>query len=243
MPTALGGHESRALSHAHPGLWAWHPESSHLSFEPVKSRPKRLALIDLDLPPAKLPKRVIKLLDDADLRIERFVHDHRDSPIAAFVPCDFVLVYQALAQIAELNLAAGHRFIEWGSGVGVATCLAAMQGFDAIGVEIEPDLVEVSTALAADHEVEAEFVAASFIPEGGEELVDEQRDINWLRTDDHSAYDLIDLEPDDFDLVFSYPWPGEEEMVYKLFAEYAAVGALLLTYHGQDGVLLRRKVR
>ena len=41
----------------------------------------------------------------------------------------------------------------------------------------------------------------------------------------------------------AYPWPGEEQVIFDLFTDYAAVGALLLTYHGQDGVRLARKVR
>jgi hypothetical protein len=74
-------------------------------------------------------------------------------------------------------------------------------------------------------------------------LVDQQAEITWLRTDGLAAYDQLDLEIDDFDLVYSYPWPGEEHVVDELFDTCAAVGALLLTYHGQDGIRLQRKVK
>jgi hypothetical protein len=43
--------------------------------------------------------------------------------------------------------------------------------------------------------------------------------------------------------VFAYPWPGEEQVIFDLFADTASVGALLLTYHGIDGVRLQRKVK
>jgi hypothetical protein len=51
------------------------------------------------------------------------------------------------------------------------------------------------------------------------------------------------LDPDDFDVVFAYPWPGEEQVIFDLFAGSTAVGALLLTYHGLEGLRLHRKVK
>jgi hypothetical protein len=202
-----------------------------------------LSLLDIDFPLKKPPRRVVELLDAADERIERLQFERRDRPIAAFVPCDFVLTYQALSHIQEFDLAPGHRFLEWGSGAGVATCLAGMLGFDAVGIEIEEELVTLAVGLAEDFEVEVEFVLGSFVPDDCEADVDQQRDINWLRTDGANAYEELDLEPDDFDLIFAYPWPGEEQIVFDLFAECGSVGALLLTYHGQEGMRLHRKVR
>lgn len=208
----------------------------------------RLVEIELDVPGGSLPQRVRDLLDDVDDRIERFNHDHRDRPIPAFVPCDFVQAHHALERVVALSLAPGGRFAEWGSGVGAVTCLASWLGFDAIGIEIEADLVAVAEALAEDHSVEAEFVRGSFVPDGGDELLDAHahdlaREVTWLRTDGEDAHELLGLDPDDFDLVFAYPWPGEEEAIFDLFAEYGAVGALLLTHHGEDGMRLQRKRR
>lgn len=217
---------------------------NHSNTSPSTHSPAlRLTPVELDLPPAKLPRRVASLLDAADELIERLQFERRDRPIPAFVPCDFVLAHHALVQVQERSLAPGHRFMEWGSGAGVVTCLAAMLGYDAIGVEIEKDLIEMAERLAEEFEVETEFVLGSFVPPGYESEVDEQRDINWLRTDGADAYEELDLDPDDFDLVFAYPWPGEEQIVFDLFAHSGAVGALLLTYHGQEGMRLQRKVR
>jgi hypothetical protein len=53
----------------------------------------------------------------------------------------------------------------------------------------------------------------------------------------------LQLDPDDFDIIFAYPWPGEEQVIFDLFADNAAVGALLLTYLGQEGLRLQRKVK
>lgn len=185
----------------------------------------------------------MELLRDADERIEYFQQARKDTPVVGFVPSDFPTVYHHLAVLAELNLAAGRRFLEWGSGTGVVACLAAMLDFDAVGIEIEPDLVAIAIGLANDHQIEAQFVCGSFVPDGAEDLLDRQEDITWLRSDGANAYEELGLEPDDFDVIFAYPWPGEEQIVFDLFAKTAAVGALLVTYHGQEGVRVARKGR
>lgn len=203
----------------------------------------RLLPVELDLSPSEIPRRVVSLLDEADARIERLQFERRERPIAAFVPCDFVLAYQAVERIQQLGLAPGSRFVEWGSGAGVVACLASLLDFDSVGIEIEEDLVELAESLAEDFEIEVEFALGSFVPPGYEDEVDGQHDINWLRTDGDNAYEELDLDIDDFDLVFAYPWPGEEQIVFDLFAQCGAVGALLVTYHGQEGIRVQRKVR
>ncbi len=203
----------------------------------------RLKPIEFDPPLRPLPARVRALLDDADERIEALVQLRRDTPMPAFVPCDFVLAWHCLSVLPELSLAPGNRFVEWGSGAGVVTCLASIVGFDAIGIEIEEDLIELARALADDHGIETEFVCGTFVPDGDDDLLADHREVNWLREGGENAYAWLDLEPDDFDIVFAYPWPGEEAAIVKLFARRASVGALLLTYHGQDGMRLVRKVK
>lgn len=208
----------------------------------------RLIEIDLDIPATPLPRRVLDLLDDADNRIERFHHRRRDNPAPAFVPSDFVESYRALSKVAELSLAPGGRFVEWGSGIGVVTLQASLLGFDAIGIEIESELVDEANALSEDHDIDAEFLCGSFVPEGGDEVLEANaynlsRTITWLRNDVPSVYEELGLDPDDFDLIFAYPWPGEEDTVFDLFAEFASVGALLMTHHGEEGMRLQRKRR
>ena len=85
---------------------------------------------------------VAALLADAQQRIDALDNTTRIE-IPAFVPSNFELVYlRARREFRPRNLATGRRFIEWGSGIGVVTCLASCVGFDAVGIEIEPKLVE-----------------------------------------------------------------------------------------------------
>jgi hypothetical protein len=203
-----------------------------------------MALVDVEFSPsdAPIPEHAAQLIADAQRRVEEF-SDQYSATVPAFVPSDFELVYRGLAAIQSQRLATGRRFIEWGSGIGVITCLAESLGFDAVGIEIEPQLVDRANALAARHGVAVQFVHGSFLPRGAEPRLEMPDDVAWLTTTGETGYDELELEPDEFDVVFAYPWPGEEEVIFDVFADSAAVGTLLLTYHGQEGLRLQRKVR
>ena len=207
-----------------------------------------MALVDVEISPngSVLPDDVVAFLREADLRVSQFA---RNGPIrvTGFVPSDFVTVYHALRAITEANLAPGTSLCEWGSGFGVVASLAAMLEFKVCGIEIERGLVDASRRLADDFGLPVEFAHGSFIPSGAEADVEEayadtSTEYFWLVTDADDAYDELGLGPHDFDVVFAYPWPGEECLIEILFEKYAAEEALLLTYNQFNSVRLRRKV-
>jgi hypothetical protein len=202
----------------------------------------RLVEIEFALGKNTVPTHVAALLADAKTQID-LLEDESRASIPAFVPSDFELVYRALVAIQSGHLATGRRFLEWGSGNGVITCLAVWLGFDAAGIEIEPKLVRLAQQLARKHRVAAQFACGSFVPASSEPRLDLAADVTWLSSGGHDGYEQLQLEPDDFDIVFAYPWPGEEQVIFDLFADNSAVGALLLTYHGQEGLRLQRKSR
>jgi hypothetical protein len=202
----------------------------------------RLVEIELALEPDAVPTNVAALLADAKTQID-LLEDESRASIPAFVPSDFELVYRGLAAIQAGNLATGRRFLEWGSGNGVVTCLAVLLGFDAAGIEIEPKLVRLAEQLAKTHHIAAQFACGSFVPVGSEPRLDLASDVTWLSSGGYDGYEPLQLDPDDFDIIFAYPWPGEEQVIFDLFADNASVGALLLTYLGQEGMRLQRKIR
>ena len=202
--------------------------------------------IEISINGSVLPDDVVAFLREADLRVSQFV---RNSPIrvTGFVPSDFVTVYHALRAITEANLAPGTLLCEWGSGFGVVASLAAMLDFNAYGIEIERGFVDASRKLADDFGLPVEFVHGSYVPSGAEAYVEEAYADNnaeslSLVTDADDAYDELGLNLDDFDVVFAYPWPGEERLIENLFEKYAAEGTLLLMYNKGSFVRLRRKV-
>tara|TARA_E500000305_G_scaffold111944_2_gene129810 strand:+ start:52484 stop:53113 length:630 start_codon:yes stop_codon:yes gene_type:complete len=193
-----------------------------------------------------MPAEIVAFLHEADERVSQFL---QASPRRAtgFVPSDFKTVFHALQTITDTNLASGTSFCEWGSGFGIVTLLASMLEFAACGIEIEQELVDESRRMADDFGLPGEFVQGSFIPPGAESCVDEayaenNAEYSWLITDADDGYDELQLGPEDFDIVFSYPWPGEEYLITSLFEKYAAEGALLLTYNSLESVRLRRKL-
>ena len=201
--------------------------------------------IEISINGSVLPDDVVAFLREADLRVSQFV---RNSPIrvTGFVPSDFVTVYHALRAITEANLAPGTSLCEWGSGFGVVASLAAMLEFKVCGIEIERGLVDASRRLADDFGLPVEFVHGSFIPSGAEACAEEayadnNAEYSWLVTDADDAYDELGLDPDDFDVVFAYPWPGEEYLIMSLFEKYAAEDALLLMYDQFNSVRLLGK--
>jgi hypothetical protein len=200
-----------------------------------------MPLVDLFLPVQEvaLPGDVRSFLREANRRVRCFLRDGR---IRAFVPCDFHRAYLTLRVLAEADLAPGNLFCEWGSGFGVVACLASMLDFDACGIEIEPELVDAAQELADDFGLPVEFVCGSFIPEDYDAHADRTCEYAWLTTEGGRANDDMRLDPDDFDIVFAYPWPDEEELTGELFEQRGRTGALLLTYQGADDLGLRRKI-
>jgi hypothetical protein len=200
-----------------------------------------MALVDVNLSVDRIapPSDVRALLDEAERRIERF---QRDCRVPAFVPSDFAGAYGVLRALADSGAAPGSLFCEWGSGFGVVACLAAMLDFDAHGIEIDAGLVEEARRLAADFGLPVEFVCGSFIPAGAERSVGGDDRFAWLTTRAAGAEEEADLGPADFDVVFAFPWPDEEEVIPTLFHRHAAAGAVLVTYHEAQDFRVRRKV-
>lgn len=184
---------------------------------------------------------VATFLADAQERVDHFQEARVRDPIPGFVPCDFPRVDQGIRTVVDGGLAPGETFVELGSGMGVVACLAAMRGLESTGIEIEPDLVEASERLAADHGLGVEFVCGSYVPTGGDWLTDEVEEFAWIESGGADAYEILGLDLDDFDIVFAYPWPGEESLVRELFDAYGANGALLLTFNGVEDLRLYRK--
>lgn len=201
-----------------------------------------MALRDLDLNviPAKLPVEAVRLIREAERRIDRFQSECR---VPAFVPCDYAAAFQVLQALSDGVLIRGRRFCEWGSGFGVVVGLAALLEFDACGIEIEEALVTEARQLVDDFELSAEFVHGSFVPRGAEDRVHFSGTYSWLTTEGDHAYDDLDLEVSDLDVVFAYPWPDEEGVVCDLFDRYAGAGAILATYHSSGEFRLKRKMQ
>ncbi|OWK35142.1 hypothetical protein [Fimbriiglobus ruber] len=199
-----------------------------------------MPLIDLSVPTdgAPPPADVRRFLREADRRIEDCLSSSR---ITGFVPSNYPGAYEILQSLISSSVIRGPLFCEWGSGYGVVTGLAAGLGYDAHGIEAEGELVDSARQLAEDFGLDTTFAHGSFVPRGGEERVLTAGNYSWLITDADYAYEDLGLDLADFDVVYAYPWPDEEDVTAQLFERYAGDGAVLLTFHGGTDFRLRRK--
>ncbi len=156
-----------------------------------------------------------------------------------YVGSNLAVVDRALARIRDEDLARGPLFCEWGSGLGGVCAVAALNGFSPLGIEIQAELVDSARSLALDLDLPMSFAHGTFLLPGDEDLAT-GTDHTRLSFDG-LAWDALDLAPGDCDVVFAYPWPGEEACVDRVFARHASDGALLVTFHDWDYLLVQRK--
>jgi hypothetical protein len=186
----------------------------------------------------ELRARIAALSEEGWEIWERFDVDVRANDWHPFVPADYERVLEGLLAARGPGL----RFLEWGSATGVITIMADLLGFEAYGIELDPGLVDVARGLAARHGSNARFAAGSFIPSGYRYRPADGD--GRLGTIGHGASAYPDLQHplDDFDVVYAYPWGGEEGMMIDLMRAYGARGARLLM-HGPEGVKVYRDGR
>lgn len=169
-----------------------------------------------DLP---VPRFVDCLIRDAGDRAEEW---GERAGRGRFVPGDCRYAYQVMQWLlVTRRVDRKAAFLEWGSGQGVVAILAALLGYAAQGVEIDPALVRESRELARRYDAPAHFAHGSYKP---------------------NATRLKVFTAENKAVVYVYPWPGEEVGFFRRFNETAAAGAFLLMCLGPEDIrVFRRK--
>lgn len=157
---------------------------------------------------------------------ERFDRTTRARGFHPFVAADYDIVRTALLPLRR----EGRRFLEWGSATGIITIMADLMGFDACGIEIDPALVATAREVAARHGSRARFVAGSFLPEGYEYHTRDGDTRTGTLEGGPSGYLQLGRALEDFDVVFGYPWSGEEPVMRDVMQRYGRGDALQLIY-------------
>jgi hypothetical protein len=160
---------------------------------------------------------------------DREVRQHEFHP---FVPADYRVVHDELVK----HVRPGLKFLECGSAMGVITILADMLGFEAYGIELDDRLVRQARERARNKGSKARFASGSFLPTGYRYA--RQSGDGRLGTigEGPSGYLELGIPLDDFDIVFAYPWSGEEPTLLDLMRAYGRSDALLLMYAGNDSI-------
>jgi hypothetical protein len=181
---------------------------------------------------AALRARLDSLIDEGRDLWDSFDLQVRQEQFHPFVAADYDRVLQALLALR----APGLRFLEWGSATGVITVMADLLGFEAYGIELDPSLVGIARDLAARYDSRARFAAGSFLPAGYRWRSGTGDERSGTIGHGPSAYPEIGHPLDDFDLVYGYPWDGEEPMMHDLMRCYGRRGARLILHGGTEGV-------
>ena len=193
-------------------------------------------LLSREIPPvekAQPDRRLRSLWTEADEIWER-CQDRR--PFRGFVAADYQEVYEALVRLQGRLV----TVLEWGSGLGVITIMASNLGFEAYGIESESPLVDWSRKLAEKYGPNARFVTGSFIPEEYEWNPECADDSFRTEVDVEPAYDELDMELRDFDLVYAFPWPDELPLYHDIMRQCGGENSLFLTYDAREGIWLDR---
>jgi hypothetical protein len=136
--------------------------------------------------------------------------------------------------------APGLRFLEWGSATGVITIMADLLGYEAYGIELDPGLVDTARELASRFGSGARFAAGSFLPAGYRFNPRGGDGRQGTIGDGRSAYPVLEHPLEDFDVVYAYPWSGEEALMLDLMRCYGGRDARLLLHSGTEGVRVYR---
>jgi hypothetical protein len=122
--------------------------------------------IEMEVPEAKVSDQVARLIETCSRGWERFFVNNDDHQAPRFVPSVPEIVFSALEEVTKRKLPPNRVFCEWGSGFGTATCMAALLGYQAYGIEIEEELVRSSRAIARRLGIPVEILCTSMFPAG-----------------------------------------------------------------------------
>lgn len=207
-----------------------------------------LEQIPLRLQPDAIPDDVATLIAEADARCDAFFNAGLGRRYPRYIPSDPAIVHAAMVALKDSGDIRGKVFCEWGCGFAVATCMASLIGYEAYGIEIEPELANLADQLAADLGIPANILCTSYLPEGyeecdgvgGKDLLPPEATISvGDAADPPPSYEGLD--PDEVDVFFVYPWPGQEELMMDLFQSMTTEGAILLIYLGDREIAAYRR--
>lgn len=141
-----------------------------------------------------------------------------------FVAANYETVERCLLSLRQPGL----RFLEWGSATGIVTIMAALLGFDACGIEFDRNLVAIARRVARRRGSTARFAVGSFIPAGYQWRSSTGDPRLGTLGQGMPGYRDLRLQLSDFDIVFAYPWSGEEPIMHDIMLRHARPGARLL---------------
>jgi hypothetical protein len=120
--------------------------------------------------------------------------------------------------------------------MGVVTIMADLLGFEAYGIELDGRLVDTARELAARYDSRARFAVGSFLPTGYQYRSNTGDRRMGTIGEGESGYLALHHPLEDFDIVYGYPWGGEEGVMLDVMRHYGRRDARLLLHSGSMGI-------
>lgn len=172
----------------------------------------------------ELREKINRLQEEGNEIFHRFDLEVRQKEFHPFVPVNYEEVLQKLLPLQKPGL----KFLEWGSGTGVIAIMADLLGFEAYGIELDADLVAIARQLADTYESNARFAVGSFLPEGYT-WRDQYGDTRTgTLGKGRSGYLELGIPLEEFDIVYGYPWDGEEAIMLDIMKQYGRKDTLFI---------------
>jgi hypothetical protein len=188
---------------------------------------------------ATLRARLASLHEEGWEIFDRFDLEVRQRRWHPFVAADYEVVLESLLALRGSGL----KFLEWGSATGVITIMADMLGFEAYGIELDAELAGVARGLAERSGSGARFAVGSFLPAGYVWKPSSGDGRLGTIGQGISAYPELQHPLEDFDVVYAFPWGGEEPMMQDLMRCYGGSEARLLLHTVTEGMQVYRHGR
>lgn len=169
-----------------------------------------------------IPVHLSALVTDAMAASAAFDRQTGSDRIPDLVTSSPEIIWGFLTEMRRLVPDCGQTFCEWGSGLGIVTCLADALGWTAHGLEIEPRLIATAKQLAAKHNRSVQFDVSSYKQDGLFEGKIDPADL-----DTGKGFGLLD-----FDVIYGYLWNAEYQAVTQLVSDHGRPGTLFLRYGG-----------
>lgn len=154
---------------------------------------------------------------------------NRTKGFDGFIAVDPLRAHDELVRLRER----ASSFVELGCGSGLVTILADLLGYDACGIESRPELIDAAEELAERHGAAPRFVLGSFLPSDAD--LGELLDADFHLTDDSTPSAWTEVRLADFDIVYAFPWPGEEDVFHELMRRHGRAGHTLLVFNASEG--------
>ncbi|GIX00166.1 MAG: hypothetical protein KatS3mg111_3498 [Pirellulaceae bacterium] len=132
------------------------------------------------------------------------------------------------------------RFLELGCGFGGVTGAAALFGMTAVGIEGNEQLAAEAEKLWQRHGITCQLWRGNFLPEGSHALLTDDDPRISAAADFPSAYQVAGQSMHHFDIVFAYPFPGEERFLVRVWEQFGNRSGVLLLYRGPYEVEMYR---